>query len=424
MFKGLLKKTQEAKPPISLPPSKEITEIKTLTQESPISKTKQYDNIWFSADAIREAVNVFKSFAQQDNIKSPNFLYLIVKISDEQWCYNSEDEFFIDYRKSPTHAIYQCEYKNNQQIEIVAFESTTEVKIQFNDRWKIESVFEVFEKYVESSRLPKPPPQTETKNLSKNKTYRAVRFSAEVLREAICVFDDIANRDQAYQCRLELEVEIDNVSWNYNSVEEFFSDYRRDISSAEFRKDYRNGNYMIYVQTEKDYTTVYVDAFTKKQIESVFEVFEKHVESSRLPEPPPKKPVVFIGHGRNNQWKELKDHLHEQHGHDVIAYEIGARAGHEIRDILQEMMDKSTIAFLVMTGEDETAEGELRARQNVIHETGLFQGKLGFSRGIVLLEEGVAEFSNIGGIDQIRFSKNNIKETFGDVLATIKREFK
>ena len=59
----------------------------------------------------------------------------------------------------------------------------------------------------------------------------------------------------------------------------------------------------------------------------------------------------------------------------------------------------------------------------VIHELGLFQGRLGFTRAIVLLEEGVKEFSNILGINQLRFAKGRIKETFGDVLATIRREF-
>jgi len=76
-----------------------------------------------------------------------------------------------------------------------------------------------------------------------------------------------------------------------------------------------------------------------------------------------------------------------------------------------------------MTGEDKDAEGKLRARENVIHELGLFQGHLGFSRAIVLLEEGTEEFSNIHGIHQIRYSKGNIKETFGEVLATLRREF-
>jgi predicted nucleotide-binding protein len=64
----------------------------------------------------------------------------------------------------------------------------------------------------------------------------------------------------------------------------------------------------------------------------------------------------------------------------------------------------------------------MHARENVIHETGLFQGRLKHGRAVVLLEEGATEFSNIAGIQQIRFMKNNIRETFGDVLAVLRRE--
>lgn len=87
------------------------------------------------------------------------------------------------------------------------------------------------------------------------------------------------------------------------------------------------------------------------------------------------------------------------------------------------MLSKSSFALLVMTGEDRDENGNLRARQNVIHELGLFQGKLGFSRAIILLEEDTEEFSNIHGIHQLRYGKHNIKETFGEILATLKREF-
>ena len=86
------------------------------------------------------------------------------------------------------------------------------------------------------------------------------------------------------------------------------------------------------------------------------------------------------------------------------------------------MLSSSAIAFLIMTGEDETADAEYRARQNVVHELGLFQGKLGFGRAIALVEDGIELFTNMAGIQQIRFSKGNIQETFGEVLATIKRE--
>jgi predicted nucleotide-binding protein len=87
------------------------------------------------------------------------------------------------------------------------------------------------------------------------------------------------------------------------------------------------------------------------------------------------------------------------------------------------MIQKSSFALLVLTAEDEQGDGHFRARQNVIHEAGLFQGKLGFPRAIILLEEGVENLSNLDGVQYINFKQNNIRETFGDVVATIKREF-
>jgi predicted nucleotide-binding protein len=168
-----------------------------------------------------------------------------------------------------------------------------------------------------------------------------------------------------------------------------------------------------------------VEAPDRLAIESTFEIFERHVASSRVEQPElvVNPPTIFVGHGRSQQWRDLKDHLHEQHGYPVEAYEVGARAGHTIRDILESMLDESSFAILVLTGEDESKEGKLHPRLNVVHELGLFQGTLGFSKAIALLEDGTEEFSNIHGIQQIRYSKNNIRETFGDVLATIRREF-
>lgn len=144
--------------------------------------------------------------------------------------------------------------------------------------------------------------------------------------------------------------------------------------------------------------------------------------------PPKEKPKpkvkIFIGHGGDPAWKDLKNHLQDQHNYDVIAYETGSRAGHTIRDVIEEMLAQASFAILVMTGEDRLNNEIVRARQNVIHEIGLFQGRLGFTKAIVLKEDGVEEFSNINGIHQIRFSKGNIRETFGDTLAAIKRECK
>jgi predicted nucleotide-binding protein len=86
------------------------------------------------------------------------------------------------------------------------------------------------------------------------------------------------------------------------------------------------------------------------------------------------------------------------------------------------MLDQASFAFLVMTAEDEQADGDHHARMNVIHEVGLFQGRLGFERAIVLLEEGCKEFSNIQGLGQIRYPKGNISAIFEKIREVLERE--
>jgi predicted nucleotide-binding protein len=75
-----------------------------------------------------------------------------------------------------------------------------------------------------------------------------------------------------------------------------------------------------------------------------------------------------------------------------------------------------------MTAEDEQPDGQKRARENVVHEVGLFQGRLGFERAIILLEDGCAEFSNTHGLAQIRFPKGNIDAAFEKIRGVLERE--
>ena len=172
-------------------------------------------------------------------------------------------------------------------------------------------------------------------------------------------------------------------------------------------------------------TIVAANAPTVEEIESVFGVLDDYRDEIRTPPPPEPivRPRIFVGHGGDEQWRVLRDHLADPHGFDVQSFESGSRAGHTIRDILNDLLETSTIALLVLTGEDAMGDGAIRARQNVIHEAGLFQGKLGWDRAILLVEEGVEGFSNEQGIVQIRFDKGQIRQTFGDVVTTIHREF-
>ena len=132
--------------------------------------------------------------------------------------------------------------------------------------------------------------------------------------------------------------------------------------------------------------------------------------------------TVFVGHGRSHIWRELKDFLEDRLGLRVDEFNRVSTAGIATTERLSAMLDAASIAFLVMTAEDEQADGRFRARENVIHEVGLFQGRFGFQRAIVLLEEGCQEFSNITGLGQIRFPPGRVSSAFEDIRRVLERE--
>jgi predicted nucleotide-binding protein len=121
-------------------------------------------------------------------------------------------------------------------------------------------------------------------------------------------------------------------------------------------------------------------------------------------------------------WRELKDFVVERLRLPYDEFNREPVPGYTTTQRLQTMMAQAAFALLVMTAEEEHADGALHARGNVIHEAGLFQGHLGPARAIVLLEEGCAEFSNIIGLCQIRFRRGDIAARFEDVRRVLERE--
>jgi hypothetical protein len=131
---------------------------------------------------------------------------------------------------------------------------------------------------------------------------------------------------------------------------------------------------------------------------------------------------VFIGHGHSLLWLKLRVFLKEQLHLECDEFNEQSAAGLPTVTRLQSMLDQAHFAFLVMTSEDAHADGTGHARENVIHEAGLFQGRLGFGKAIILLEEGCAEFSNIHGLGHIPFPKGNISAAFEEIRRVLRRE--
>lgn len=130
---------------------------------------------------------------------------------------------------------------------------------------------------------------------------------------------------------------------------------------------------------------------------------------------------VFIGHGKSKLWLRIKLFLQDDLELKTLTFESESRTSESIVNILDEFLNESSFAILIMTAEDETSDGKIRARQNVIHEAGLFQGRLGFDKVVILKQDKTEEFSNIAGLQYIPFSNDNVEQCFYELQRKLKK---
>lgn len=374
-------------------------------------KKREYSGTKFSGTVIEEADRVFAAKARQTGGRSETHI-LRVGNGHEEWSFDSLAEFLQEYPVRSRYHLYHSIGDNHLHVSSAG--RSAEVRVQLGTRDDIEEVFRVFERAASGTMEA----TSTSAPVTKTRRYYQTRFAPEVVHDAHTAFlgelGPVGGRRQPKR----LSVRGRQEGWDLPTLEEFLAEYPKYpyCELYQFVEDYH-----FTIRVDQSQTDVDVRLAGREQIERVFQVFERAAGRSRIvASPVPVK--IFIGHGRDQQWRDLKDHLHEKHGFEVVAYEVGPRAGLGIKEVLEGMLNESSFALLVLTGEDEKSDQQLHARQNVVHEAGLFQGRLGFRRAIVLLEEGVAEFSNISGLNHIPFAKGNIKETFGEVLATINRE--
>lgn len=153
-----------------------------------------------------------------------------------------------------------------------------------------------------------------------------------------------------------------------------------------------------------------------------YEAKLKNQAAVSVAEPNTKGSSVFLGHGRNALWAKVQMFLEKDLGLRVEVWEAESREGKHTIEVLRQLMQRSGFAVLILTGEDITAEGEHRARQNVIHEIGLFQGRLGFEKVALLEQEGIEGWTNLLGLETIRFRGEDVESTFYRLQKMLERE--
>lgn len=160
---------------------------------------------------------------------------------------------------------------------------------------------------------------------------------------------------------------------------------------------------------------VNAEEYAARLLSSVLAIVEKFV----LPATPLKPFRVFLGHGGDAQWKSLKLALESVHHFEIEAFESEVRAGYATLETVGLLIRGCNVGLIVMTGTDKMVDGSIRARENVVHEIGFSQGAVGIRNTIILLENGVSEFSNIKGVNQIRFPAGDILAAEAEVVEAL-----
>src|SRR5262249_45263534 len=121
-------------------------------------------------------------------------------------------------------------------------------------------------------------------------------------------------------------------------------------------------------------------------------------------------------------WRGVVDFLREELGLAVSYFEKASQDGNEFTAALNEQLRRCSFPVCVLTSEDQMADGAQRARQDIVHEAGLFQGRYGFQRVALLAEERCELPSNLSGLVRHDFQVPHIEQTFASLMRHLRRE--
>jgi predicted nucleotide-binding protein len=229
------------------------------------------------------------------------------------------------------------------------------------------------------------------------------------------------------------EIVLTSGVYEFRDAEDFVQQFTPDCLSFFMRSNYPGG-FGLSVSTEHDFAHFILDLRTLSDLERVAKAIEAHTGGREVHILPPEESptrndvpdqsypasTVFIGHGHSRVWRSLAKYLQNDLRLKWTEFDRDPAVGLTVTERLHEMLAKACFAILVMTAENIHDDQTVHARENVIHEIGFAQGRLGPKRVIILLEAGCAQFTNILGLIHIPFQKGKIAATFPKVRAALK----
>ena len=226
----------------------------------------------------------------------------------------------------------------------------------------------------------------------------------------------LSRRNLSYDADLVIEYYTLYISLRNRLLKEspsLFSDLpKRIIPSPQFTDGNKNS---------KGYITSQYLRTLKEDLSYIFEV----KSNSRIGEILIEKPQrIFISHGKSTEWYKIQAYLEKTLKYQTLELAQEANLGRTIMQKLNDESNKCSYAIIVMTGDDDLGEDRPRARENVMHEIGFFQGKYGFRNVCLLYEENTSLPSNIHGLVYIPFTNGMIDSTLGALSRELEITFK
>jgi predicted nucleotide-binding protein len=161
-----------------------------------------------------------------------------------------------------------------------------------------------------------------------------------------------------------------------------------------------------------------------RDIDQVFEIRANSELSQPTPQSATERRRVFISHGRSADWREVQAYVEKDVALPTLELAQEPSAGQTIIEKLENNASSCDSAVIVMTGDDIDANGQARARENVMHEIGFFQAKYGRSRVCLLHEEAVSIPTNLSGVVYVPFPEGNIAASFGVLNRELKAMYR
>ena len=133
-------------------------------------------------------------------------------------------------------------------------------------------------------------------------------------------------------------------------------------------------------------------------------------------------PVTFIDHGTNPIWTRVEKHLREDLMIECKTFLDSSYSSEQMVYSLSDFLDTCNFCVVILTKEDEQKGASEIIYQNIIHKIGLFQGRLGFNKTVLLKQDGIKFDTNFAGLQHITFSGSKIEQAFYELDKMLKRE--